>query len=69
MKSTTHLTVDGYEIFALFPPTCNQDVSLRVKQIMLSTFAANPPPKEPNGTLAIPATMGDNKDGSEPHAP
>ena len=38
-KNTVHLMIDGYEISADFSDVYNQEVVMRVKQIILSAFA------------------------------
>ena len=67
-KNTVHLMIDGYEISADFTDGRNQDVSMRVKQIILSAFA-NSSQKKSNHTLAKLPVQGDNRDGSETCVP
>ena len=50
-KNTVHLMIDGYEISADFSDVYNQEVVMRVKQIILSAFA-NSSQKKSNHTLA-----------------
>lgn len=64
MKNTVHLMIDGYEIFADFSNEHNQDAVMRVKQIMLSSFAEISQ-KKSNRILALLPVQRDNSDGSK----
>ena len=64
-KNTVHLMIDGYEISADFTDGRNQDVSMRVKQIMLSAFA-NTLQKTPIIPLQYPLCRGIIEMGARP---
>lgn len=53
-KSATAFSVDGFEITATFAESHNAAAANHVKQILLSSFAANTPKLQSLGILAIP---------------
>ena len=53
-KSATAFSLDGFEITAPFAESHNTAAANHVKQILLSSFAANTPKLQSLGNLAIP---------------
>lgn len=55
--------MDGYEVFATFSNTPNNNVDSQVKQILLSCFVANTSKGTTKGILAFNPKQRDNSKG------
>mgnify|MGYP001109741809 CR=1 FL=1 len=66
---TAKFMIDGHEVTASFALQENREVVQRVKQILLSTFAAKKISAGENCTFAIAGEREDNMSGSDSDAP
>lgn len=66
---TAKFMIDGHEVTASFAPQENREVFQRVRQILLSTFAAKKIPAGENCTFAISGEREDNMGGSDSDVP
>ena len=68
-KATAVFAIDGFEISATFAESQNTATIGQVKQILLSSFAAQTSPQPSKAILVKPSKQRDNNGGGSPHAP
>lgn len=68
-KSNTVFAIDGFEVSATFSESQNTAAIGQVKQILLSSFAAQTSSAQPKAILAKPTKLRDNDDGGNPYGP
>ena len=68
-KANAGFAIDGFEVSATFAESQNAAAIGQVKQILLSSFAAQASPQASKGILAKPSKQRDNHSGGSPHAP
>ncbi len=68
-RRSATFAVDGYEVSATFADSRNVAAIGQVKQILLSSFASNPPNRRTGNILAIHSETKDNNGGDSHRAP
>ena len=68
-KATAVFAIDGFEVSATFAESQNTAAIGQVKQILLSSFAAQTSPQPSKAILVKSSKQRDNNGGGSPHAP